>query len=110
MKPNAAVSTRSLGEFADVRCGDKGDMSILAVHPHSGIAPEWLHRVLRPEAIADHFAVPVSNVTVHEPTAIGSVVIVVRNRLYGGVTRSTTTDPHGKTYSYHLYELEVEEP
>ncbi|WP_100812299.1 AtuA-related protein [Microbacterium sp. BR1] len=101
------TSTRLLHEVATARAGDKGDTSIIAVHPKSGVDSFWLWRQLSVQSLAAHFGLPVASVNIHEPTASGTLIIVLEGRLYGGVTRSTSTDPHGKTLSFHLLEMPV---
>lgn len=110
MNPTSECATVRVGDVAGVRCGDKGNTSILAVHPRPGTDVQWLYEAMNVERLARHFHVPPEKVIVREPTAAGSIIILVQDSLYGGVTRSTTTDPHGKSYAYHLFEMRVPQP
>lgn len=96
-----------LHEVATARAGDKGDTSIIAVHPKPNVDAQWLRRQLSTRAIAAHFDLPPGSVTIHGPVDAGTTIVILEGRLYGGVTRSTSTDPHGKTLSFHLLDMQI---
>lgn len=96
---------RRLGELADARAGDKGDTSILALIPRDAARFAEVVRLVTPDRIAAHFRVGVEAVDVIPVPALGTLTVVVRHRLEGGVTRSAGADPHGKTLSFHLLDL-----
>lgn len=96
-----------LHEVAFARAGDKGNTSILMLAPYDPASFDVLHRALSARAVADHFGVPVSGVTVLASPALAAFTIVIRGLLDGGVTRSGRIDPHGKTLSAHLLDLDV---
>jgi len=65
-------------------------------------------RWIQAEAVARHFAAPTAGaVSITPPPSITALVIVVRDRLAGGVTRASGADPHGKTLSSHLFDLRL---
>jgi hypothetical protein len=104
------VST--LGDIAHARAGDKGDTSILVVVPFVDADFALIEAALVPDRVAAHFGVEPPAITVHSAPGLGAFTIVVRGRLDGGVTRSRSADPHGKTLSGHLldFPLAAERP
>lgn len=96
-----------LVEIAHARAGDKGDTSIIVVAPYEERDYERVHRNLRVSDLARHFGVAEGNVSVHPIESLRAFTIVIRERLDGGVTRSRAADPHGKTLSGHLLELQI---
>jgi len=99
-----------LRDVAHCRAGDKGDDSLLAVFPYEVDDYVRLEKGLQPSVIAGHFGVPEGSVEVNWAPALGGLVIVIRGRLAGGVTRSVRADPHGKTLSSLLLMLEIPWP
>ena len=97
----------SLAEIAHARAGDKGDTSIIMTAPYAAADLPRLIAALTPAIVAAHFGVPEQNVDVRPLEHLGAVTLVIRERLEGGVTRSPTADPHGKTLSAHLLDLEM---
>lgn len=92
-------------DIAHARAGDKGDTSIIMCAPFRPEDIGALMQALAPETVAAHFNVPEASVAVREYPELQAVTVVVRGRLVGGVTRSPTVDPHGKTLSSHLLEM-----
>ena len=99
--------TRALVEIAHARAGDKGDTSIIVLRPYRRRDYDRLSEVVTADVIAVHFAVPVDQVGLVPAPELATMTIVVRSRLDGGVTRSARIDPHGKTLSGHLLDLQV---
>ena len=101
-----------LGDVAHARAGDKGDTSILMLAPYDGADYDRVRARISPERLAEHFGTAVENVVVHDSSRLLAFTIVLRGQLYGGVTRATTLDPHGKSLGGHLLELflDDEEP
>lgn len=99
----------TLGDLAHARAGDKGDTSILVVAPYLAADYDRVDAALRPTRVAAHFGVDDDSVTVHPVPGLGAFTVVVRHRLDGGVTRSRSADPHGKTLSGHLLDLDLDE-
>lgn len=97
-----------LAAIAHARAGDKGDTSIIVVAPYDRADFERVGEVLTVPAVARHFAVSDAQVIVRGMPGLGAYTVVVRERLDGGVTRSRATDPHGKTFSGHILDLEID--
>lgn len=95
----------TLRNIAHARAGDKGDNSIILVAPYVPDDLGLVAATLDPRAVAAHFDMPVANVTVTVHPTLLAATVVLRGRLQGGVTRSLTIDPHGKTLAAHLLEL-----
>ncbi len=95
----------NLRDIAHARTGDKGDTSIIMVAPFQESDADQVDAALAIERIAEHFGVREADVTVHRHPRLAAFTVVLRNRLYGGVTRSPSIDPHGKTLSGHLLDL-----
>jgi hypothetical protein len=84
-----------LRELAHARAGDKGNASNISV-----IAHEPGERA--------HFADIVrGRVDRYELPAIGALNFVLHDALGGGVTRSLSLDPHGKSLSSSLLEMVI---
>jgi len=98
-----------LQDLAHVRTGDKGDTSQIAVIAYDGADFIRLRECLTLERVrAVYSALPCRHLTRYELPALGALVFVLEGALRGGVTRSTTLDPHGKTLGALLLDLEVE--
>jgi hypothetical protein len=100
-----------LGEKAHCRFGDKGDTGLFVVVPYvaSDFAP--LVSILTPAALSRHFGnLPAEQITVTPCSALGAIVIAMRNSLGGGVTRALALDIHGKTRSGYLLGMPVDWP
>ncbi|KAL6560317.1 hypothetical protein OROGR_003876 [Orobanche gracilis] len=109
-----------LYDVAHSRAGDKGNDLNLSVIPHyppdierlkTVITPEWIKRVLSPllnpssspdpDGVRkrDEWVDEYVEVEIYEVRGIGSLNVVVRNILDGGVNCSRRIDRHGKTLS-----------
>lgn len=98
-----------LGEVAHARAGDKGDSSILFLAPFHIADFGWIRNQVTHARLAVHFAIAgVSTIRIREIEGLGALSIVIPHRLDGGVTRSATADPHGKTLSGHLLEMRID--
>lgn len=97
-----------LDDVADVRAGDKGDTLILAVLPRDAAGWEVVRQRLTPARVAEHFGSSVrGEVQRHELLHLPGLVFRVPGVLAGGVTGAVTLDGHGKTLSYHLLDIEL---
>lgn len=101
---------RRLVDLAHARAGDKGDQSIMMLAPYDPADFARLSAAVTAERIAEHFGVPAAQVRVTPAAALSAFTIVVERRLDGGVTRSRTVDPHGKTLASHLLDLLIDWP
>ena len=88
-----------LREIAHARAGDKGDscnIGLIAYLPHD--YPILLEQVTV-EAVKLHFGRLIKgNITRYELPNVEALNFVLENALGGGVTRSLSLDPHGKSY------------
>jgi hypothetical protein len=105
------VKSFYLREIAHARAGDKGDTSNIGVIAY---APEFYPIVLEqvtPERVQAHFrGLARGPVRRYELPALHAINLVLENSLGGGVTRSLSLDPHGKSYSALLLTLPVMVP
>ncbi|MCU1593268.1 MAG: hypothetical protein JWO12_660 [Frankiales bacterium] len=97
----------ALVEIAHCRAGDKGGDSLLVVVPHDPDDLERLATALNPAVLAPHFDMKDEDVSVALAPGPGALVVTLRGRLGGGVTRALGIDPHGKTLSGHLLALDI---
>lgn len=95
-----------LGLIAHARAGDKGDTSILFLAPFDQDDFELIRKKLTPETVARHFGSEAARVTIIALEKLNAFTIVIQEQLGGGVTRTHRVDPHGKTLSSHLLDLE----
>ncbi|MEQ3551745.1 hypothetical protein WIS52_14825 [Pseudonocardia nematodicida] len=97
-------------DLADVRAGDKGDHLMLAVVPRGDEAWTVLRERLTADAVGRHFGPAVTGpVDRHELPGLPALLFRIPGVLAGGVTGSLTLDGHGKTLSYHLLTLEIDD-
>ncbi|MDR6972878.1 hypothetical protein [Leifsonia shinshuensis] len=94
-----------LGDIAHARAGDKGDSSIIVLAPYDPADYDAVNAAVSPDRLAEHFHVDASTILVRSVPALSAFSLVIPHRLDGGVTRSASADPHGKTLSAHLLEL-----
>jgi hypothetical protein len=100
-----------LREIAHARSGDKGDTNNIGVIAYS---PEYFQIILdqvTPERVKGHFGSLVRGpVTRYVMPKIEAINLVMENALGGGVTRSLSHDPHGKSYSAAILTMPVTVP
>ena len=105
------MKTFYLRELAHARAGDKGDINnigVIAYEPH--YYPIIL-RTVTPERVKAHFQGIVKGVvTRYEMPNVQAINLVMEGALGGGVTRSLSLDPHGKSYSALVLTMPVEVP
>lgn len=105
------MKTFYLRELAHARSGDKGDINnvgVIAYEPHYyPLLRQWL----TPERVKAHFGSIVKGaVTRYELPRVNALNFVLEGALGGGVTRSLSIDPHGKSYSALILTMPVEVP
>ena len=99
--------TMKLRELAHARAGDKGNVSNISVIAHEPGDYAFLAEHVTAERVKAHFADIVhGRVERYELPGIGALNFVLHDALGGGVTRSLSLDPHGKSLSSSLLELE----
>lgn len=99
-----------LREIAHARAGDKGNVSNISVIAHD--PADYAHLALHVTAarVKAHLAdIVQGEVERYELPGLGALNFVLHESLAGGVTRSLSVDPHGKSLSSSLLELEVPE-
>ena len=97
-----------LRAIAHSRTGDKGNTSNISVIAFDERDYPVLARHVTAERVTAHLAEIVrGEVTRYELPGIGALNFVLRDTLGGGVTRSLALDPHGKSLSSALLDLEL---
>ena len=97
-----------LHELAHARAGDKGDISNISVIVYEPGDYAYLVEYLTAERVRDHFRdVVLGKVVRYEMPNIGALNFVLHQALGGGVTRTLSLDPHGKSLSSSLLEIEM---
>jgi hypothetical protein len=100
-----------LREIAHSRTGDKGNtcnISVIAFNPKDY---SLLLEQVTAERVKRMFAGTVAGEVVrYELPTIGALNFVLRQALGGGVTRSLSLDPHGKSLSSALLDLVIDVP
>jgi hypothetical protein len=97
-----------LRELAHARAGDKGDISNISVIAYEPGDYAFLAEHVTAERVAALFAGIVHGEIVrYELPELGALNFVLHQALGGGVTRSLRLDPHGKSLSSALLELDI---
>ena len=97
-----------LHEVAHARAGDKGNISNISVIAFEPGDYAYLVEHLTAERVRDHFSdVVLGNVDRYEMPNLGALNFVLHEALGGGVTRTLSLDPHGKSLSSSLLEIEM---
>ncbi|MEI8035871.1 MAG: hypothetical protein WCH96_10385 [Betaproteobacteria bacterium] len=105
------MKTFYLRELAHARSGDKGDINnigVVAYEPHYyPLICQWLTT----DRVKAHFGSLVKGgVTRYELPKVHALNFVLEGALGGGVTRSLSIDPHGKSYSALILTIPIEVP
>ena len=105
------MKTFYLRELAHARAGDKGDTNNIGVIAYEAHYYPILLRLLTPERVKQHFrGIVKGRITRYELPNVHAVNLVMEGALGGGVTRSLSLDPHGKSYSALILTIPVEVP
>lgn len=89
-----------LRELAHSRAGDKGDTSNVSVIAYHEDFFESIVAQVTEQEVRAHFGSLVKGaITRYELPQFHAMNFVLENALGGGVTRSLSLDPHGKSYS-----------
>jgi hypothetical protein len=105
------MSSMRLYDIAHARTGDKGNRANIAVFAYREQDYPLLVEQLSCERVAQHFAA-------RKPTQVqrfllprlGAINFVLDEVLDGGVNDSLNLDMHGKSLSFHLLDLQLEQP
>jgi hypothetical protein len=102
---------RKLRELAHSRAGDKGDTSNVSLIVYDKRNYEFVRQQATAARVKEWFGPLVGGaVTRYELPQLGALNFVLEGALGGGVTRTLALDPHGKTRSSLLLEMEIEMP
>jgi hypothetical protein len=97
-----------LRAIAHSRTGDKGNTSTISVIAYDERDFPLLARLVTAERVRDRLAEIVKGEVVrYELPNIGALNFVLRGALGGGVTRSLALDPHGKSLSSALLDIDI---
>ncbi len=110
MNQHGRNDRRLIRDIAHARAGDKGNTSNISVWAYDAADFALLKRVLTPERIKRTFPHLVKGrVTRYELEHLGGLNFVLEEALEGGVNRSLNLDSHGKSFSYLLLGLPLDE-
>lgn len=97
-----------LAEIAHSRAGDKGNISTLSLIPFRESDYEILKNKITADRVKQHLHKIVKGEVVrYEMDKVHALLFVCYDALETGVTTSTAIDPHGKTLSSVLLEMEI---
>jgi hypothetical protein len=100
-----------LRELAVARAGDKGDISnICVVARDEGAWPAVRSGVTVERVAALYAGLVTGPIERYEVPNVHALNFVMHGALRGGVTRSLSLDPHGKTRSSLMLTLEIDIP
>ncbi|MFT5446316.1 MAG: hypothetical protein ACI9DC_001482 [Gammaproteobacteria bacterium] len=103
------MTTFYLREIAHARSGDKGDTNNIGVIAYEPDFYPIIVQQITPDAVKKHFGDLVKGpVTRYELPRVDAINLVLANSLGGGVTRSLSHDPHGKSYSALILSMPIE--
>jgi len=98
-----------LREIAHARAGDKGDTSNIGVVAYRTEFYPVLVEQVTAERVKTHFGALVrGRVVRYELPQLWAINLVLEQALGGGVTRSLSLDPHGKSYSALILTMRVD--
>lgn len=101
---------RLIRDIAHARAGDKGNTSNVNVWAYEAVDFELLMRSLTPERIKRAFPDLIrGNVERYVVPHLHGLNFVMHDALEGGVNKSLNLDSHGKSWSYLILGLEIEE-
>ena len=97
-------------DLAHARAGDKGNTSNIAVIAYDEACWRRLRIALTSERVLEAFChLGADSVKRYEVESLKALNFVIFNALAGGVTRSLRLDPHGKTLSSLMLNIELPE-
>lgn len=97
-------------DLAHSRAGDKGNTSNISVIAYDEQAWKKLREKLTAERVMRAFAhIAQGPVTRYELPKLRAMNFVIERALGGGVTVSLAKDPHGKSLSYLMLDIDLED-
>jgi hypothetical protein len=110
MNPPGRNARRIIRDIAHARAGDKGNTSNVNVWAYDAADFELLKRNLTAERIKQAFPDLIrGRVERYVIEHLQGLNFVMHDALEGGVNRSLNLDSHGKSWSYLILGLEIEE-
>ncbi|MFZ0844291.1 MAG: hypothetical protein WAM62_00760 [Pseudolabrys sp.] len=110
MNPPGRNARRIIRDIAHARAGDKGNTSNVNVWAYDAADFELLKRNLTAERIKQAFPDLIrGRVERYAIEHLQGLNFVMHDALEGGVNRSLNLDSHGKSWSYLILGLEIEE-
>jgi hypothetical protein len=101
---------RLIRDIAHARAGDKGNTSNVSVWAYDPEDYALLAKSLTPERIKAAFPQLIRGpVERYEMAHLGGLNFVLHEALEGGVNRSLNLDSHGKSFSYLILGLEIDD-
>lgn len=101
---------RLIRDIAHARAGDKGNTSNISVWAYAPEDYAVLARSLTPERLKRAFPDLIrGSVERYEMEHLGGLNFVLHDALEGGVNRSLNLDSHGKSFSYLVLGLPIED-
>ena len=98
-----------LRDIAHSRAGDKGDINNVSLIAYDRRHYEVLRQEVTPARVKAWFGdLVLGDVRRYELPQLGALNFVMEGALGGGVTRTLALDPHGKTRSSVLLEMEID--
>jgi non-ribosomal peptide synthetase component E (peptide arylation enzyme) len=102
--------SRRLYDIAHCRAGDKGNTSILSVIAYREQDYALLVERVTTAAVARHMrGIVIGDVHRYELPNLSALQFVCERALSGGVTTSLALDAHGKSLSFALLEMTIDE-
>ena len=101
---------RKLYDLAHSRAGDKGNTLTLSLIPYKAEDYELLRTLVTADVVKNHLRdIVAGDVIRYELPNLPALQFVCQQALMGGVTTSLTMDTHGKSLSYALLEMEIDD-
>jgi hypothetical protein len=98
-----------LREIAHARAGDKGNIANISLIAYNPKDYHLLRQQVTAQRVADWFkGLSTGRVVRYELPNLAAFNFVLYEALAGGVTRSLRLDPHGKSLSSALLEMEID--
>lgn len=99
-----------LRQIAHSRTGDKGDTANISVIAFDPANYPLIAKHVTAERVKAYFAeIVAGDVVRYELPNIGALNFVMHKALGGGVTRTLAIDPHGKSLSSAILDMEIPE-
>jgi hypothetical protein len=103
------MSRIKLYELAHARSGDKGEVTNISLIPYQEEDYDLLAKKVTAEKVKEHFAeITAGEVIRYDMDKLKAFNFVLKGTRPGGVGAALDLDPHGKSLSWALLEMEIE--